>query len=111
MTQQSITVLRAPAVVDRYGNPSSVRDWGAATSVTYNAVSVQPDISNESAGDRPLVVTGWRVFSARGTDVDVLPTDRILYNGVTLEVDGEVGRWEFAGRLHHVEFRLKRVTG
>jgi hypothetical protein len=44
-------------------------------------------------------------------DADILPTDRIEVYGMTLEVDGEIGRYRTGGRVHHVEVRLKKVTG
>lgn len=111
LTMQTVDVLRAPLVVDPYGNPSIERDWASATTTTYAGVSVQPDTSTEAVGDRPVVVTGWRLATPRGSDIDLLATDRVTYDGMTLEVDGEVARYFLGGRVHHVEARLKRVTG
>ncbi|MCR8576468.1 hypothetical protein [Streptomyces sp. Isolate_219] len=111
LTMQSVVVLRAPLVVDPYGNPSTERDWGNATSTPYDGVSVQPDASTEATGDRATIVTGWRLFTDRWVDIDLLPTDRVQYDGMTLEVDGEVARYHRGGRTHHVEARLKRVVG
>lgn len=111
LAADSITVVRAPLLTDEYGNPSTVRDWDHAALTVVTGVSVQPDVSNEDSGDRSTTVTGWKVFSDSGKDVDALPTDRVVYDGMTLEVDGEIGRWKFDGRLDHVEFRLKRVIG
>lgn len=111
LTMQSVVVLRAPLVVDPYGNPSTVRDWSSATPTTYDGVNVQPDASAEATGDRPTVVTGWKLFTNRWGDIDLLTTDRVQYDGTTLEVDGEVARYYRGGRVHHVEARLKRVVG
>ena len=111
LTSDTATRLRAPFKTDRYGNTSTERDWPNATSSPLTNISIQPDDSNESAGDSHQVITGWRLISARGIDVDLLPTDRVAYDGMTLEVDGEVGRYRLGGRVHHVEARLRRVTG
>ena len=111
LTADSAVRKRAPFKLDKFGNPSGVRDWTAATSSPIERVSIQPDTSSEETGDRSPVVTGWRLISARGVDVDLLPSDRVVFDGLTLEVDGEVARYRMAGRVHHVEARLKRVTG
>lgn len=106
----SIVRLRAPLIVDKYGN-ASVRDWANAVRTAVGNASVQPDNSIEETGDRSSVVTGWRLFTRTGTDLDLLATDRVEFSGMTLETDGEVGRYRFGGRVHHIEARLKRVTG
>lgn len=114
LTADSVVRLRAEYVVDKYGNESSDRDWGAAARTPISGVALQPDgtlNSLEGVGDRAPITTGWRMFSRRGVDLDVLATDRFEFDGMTLEVDGEVGRWRRAGTVHHVELRLKRVTG
>lgn len=107
----AVTVVRAGYKVDKYGNETSELDWANAVRTAVTGVSVQPDASSEATGDRGTVVTGWRLFTPRGRDLDLLPTDRVEYDGMTLEVDGEVARFRMAGRVHHVEARLKRVIG
>lgn len=107
----TVVIVRAPFKVDKYGNTSAVRDWANATRTTVARVSVQPDVSVEATGDRASVVTGWRLITGKGRDFPALPGDRIEYEGMTLEVDGEVGRFRMGSRVHHVEARLKRVTG
>lgn len=107
----TVTVLRAEYRTDKYGNPTSVLDWENATRTVVSGVSVQPDSSTEATGDRNTVITGWRLFTPKGRDIDLLPTDRVEFDGMTLEVDGEVGRFRMAGRVHHVEARLRRVVG
>ncbi|WP_326792050.1 hypothetical protein OHA79_09620 [Streptomyces sp. NBC_00841] len=111
MFMQSVTILRAPLVIDKYGNPSSVRDWARATTTVVNGVSVQPSAGTEIDADRQTVISGWRLFTRTGVDIDLLPTDRVVSDGVTAEVDGEVARFRLSGRVHHVEAQLKRVTG
>ena len=107
----SVVIVRAGYRVDKYGNESSERDWANAVRTPVTGVSVQPDVSEEETGDRRTVTTGWRLFTPMGRDLDLLPTDRVEYDGMTLEVDGEVARFRVGGRVHHVEARLKRVIG
>jgi len=111
LTADSVVRVRAPYKVDKYGNPSTVRDWALAARTVVYGVSVQPDGSTEATGDRTAVITGWRLISERGRDVDLLRTDRIEFDGMTLEVDGKVGRLRMRGRVHHIEARLQEVTG
>lgn len=107
----TVVILRAPFVVDKYGNTTTQRDWPNATRTTVKGVSVQPDGSAEETGDRTSVVTGWRLITNKGRDFPALPGDRIEFDGMKLAVDGEVGRYRMGKRIHHVEARLKRVTG
>ncbi|QDY79791.1 hypothetical protein [Streptomyces qinzhouensis] len=108
---QTVVTLRAPFVVDRYGNETTVRDWTRATRTTVRRVSVQPDQSAEGTGDRAAVVTGWRLITRRGVDVDLGPGDRIEHAGRLLDVDGDVQRYVLGGRHHHTECRLREVSG
>jgi hypothetical protein len=103
--------LRAPLKVDKYGNATTVRDWSLAERMPVTGVEVQPDGSSETNGDRELVITGWKIYTPRGRDLDLIKTDRVEYDGMTLEVDGEIGRHKLRGRVHHVEVRVRRVTG
>lgn len=108
---ETVTLVRAPLKVDKYGNATTERDWTKATRTPYPGLMVQPDSSSEATGDRPTVITGWRLITPKGRDFPALPTDRVEWDGMTLAVDGEVGRFKVGGRLHHVEARLKRVSG
>lgn len=107
----AVTLVRAPLKVDKYGNTTSERDWAAATRTPYTGLSVQPDASSEAVGDRPSVITGWLLKTRKGNDFPALPTDRVEYDGLTLAIDGEMGRFKLSGRIHHAEARLKRVSG
>lgn len=103
--------VRAPETVDRYQNKK--RDWANAVRTPMAGVNVQPagspPVSDEDTVDRQTTVTGWRLYTPRGMDVDLLETDRVEYEGMTFEVDGKVGRWRIAGKVHHVEVDLKEV--
>lgn len=110
---QTVVRVRAPMVRDRYGNEQ--RDWASADRLTVTRVNIQPagtpPRSDEDTQDRQTTVTAWTLQTAEGADVDLLETDRVEYDGMTLEVDGKVGRWPdpFGPGVHHVEARLKEV--
>ena len=109
---QQVVRLRAPLVVDVYNDAR--RDWANAARTTITGVNVQPagspPRSDEDTDDRQVTVTGWRLFTPPGMDVDLLETDRIEYGSIVFEVVGKVGRWEVAGRVHHVEATLTEVA-
>lgn len=107
---QAVTVLRAPLVGNRYNG--QVRDWTNATRTDVDGVSVQPATSTEDVRDRELLTNTYKLFTDRGRDIDLLATDRIEWNGMTLQVDGDPNRWPApGGGVHHVEAALKLVTG
>ncbi|MEU4967778.1 hypothetical protein [Streptomyces smyrnaeus] len=107
----SIVRVRAPEVTDRYGNKQ--RDWANAVRTALVGVNVQPagspPQSDEDSIDRQTTVTGWRLYTPPGMDLDLLETDRVEYDGITLEVDGKVGCWRIGGKVHHVEAMLREV--
>lgn len=106
---QQITRLRAPAVSDgRHGGLA--RDWAAATATDITGVSVQPFATGETTLDQAYIRDRLRVFDSSGTDYE--PTDRIVYEGDTYEVDGDPQPWtDLAGRASHVELVIKRLAG
>jgi hypothetical protein len=110
---QTFVRVRAPLVEDRYRNKKP--DWDNATRITVSGVNIQPAgvpvQSEEDTDDRQTTVTAWNLQTPEGVDLDLLETDRIEFDGMTLEVDGKVGRWPdpFAPGVHHVEARLKEV--
>jgi hypothetical protein len=107
---ETVTVIRAPLVADRYGG--QVRDWTAAVRTDVDGVSIQPTVSTEDVRDRELLVSRYTLFTTRGRDIDLLATDRIQWNGLVLQVDGDPNRWAApGGGLHHLEANLKQVTG
>ncbi|MGW6531473.1 hypothetical protein [Streptomyces venezuelae] len=114
MFHQTIVRVRAGTTIDRGGN--SVPDWsaGAVRRLPVSSVSVQPTTQAE-ANDaaRSAAVTGWQVISAPGVDADITAVDRIEWDGMTLEVIGEVGRYQdfLDGATHHIEFVMQRATG
>lgn len=113
MFGDSVVVVRAPVARDRWDN--DVADWAAATRTTVTRVVVIPTSQVEdAAGNRVAISSGWRLYSAPGTDVDIRATDRVEWQGMSLEVLGEVARYPHPirpGHVHHVEAQLQQVTG
>jgi len=109
---QTVVVVRAAVVTDRYGNQT--RDWANASRTTVTGVNVQPAAapahSTERIEDRQTTSTEWRLYTDRGVDLDLRETDRVEFDGMTLEVDGKVGRWPAPyGGVHHVEAQLVEI--
>lgn len=108
--RQSITIVRPGTGSDAYGNEQP--DWGAgATRSVVDGVNVQPaGGSLEDTDDRQMAVTGWRLFTPRGMDLDLRETDRVELDDVQLQVAGKVARWPApGGGVHHIEADLREV--
>lgn len=99
----TVTVVRATTTEDSYGNP--VRNWGAASQSAVSGCSVQPVEGDEQTVGRNTVVSRWRLYAPPSTDL--LASDRVVYDGDTYEVDGEVQRWDFPP-LSHITALLRR---
>lgn len=100
----TITVTHRPAATeDEFGNPTY--DWGTATSDDVTGCSVQPLVGQEVIVGRETVVSRWQVWAP--SDAGVSSVDRIVFNGDTYEVDGEVQEWLFSP-LGHVTFLMRR---
>jgi hypothetical protein len=106
---QQITRVRATDLADgRHGGKA--RDWKTAAAEVIYGVSVQPFATAESTLQAAYVADRLKVFAPPGTDL--LPTDRVIYEGTTYEVDGSAQRWQDAGgRDHHLEIIIKRLAG
>jgi hypothetical protein len=106
---QEVTRLRAELVSDgRHGGPS--RAWAHASSTAITGVSVQPFATAESTIDAAYIADRLRLFAPPGTDI--VSTDRIVYDGVTYEVDGNAQPWhDLGGQAHHIELVIKRLAG
>ncbi|MFE9845775.1 hypothetical protein [Streptomyces goshikiensis] len=112
MFNQSLVRVRAGTRPDRGGN--QIPDWTTATRLTVTRVNVQPSVQAEAHDEtRTSRITGWHVQSDEGTNPDIRADDRIEWDGMTCEVDGEIARWPdlFSDSVHHVEFEMKRATG
>jgi hypothetical protein len=110
----SVVRVRAGTRTDRGGN--TIRNWAddAVTRLTIGQLNIQPTSQTETTdATRTAVVTGWRVQSEEGTAPDITAADRIEWNGMVLEVQGEVAPWPdpLTGAHHHTEFTMVRATG
>lgn len=107
---QSVTILRAGTATDEYGNKRP--DWGVPARIPVSGVNVQPaGGSDEDTDDKQLTVTGWRLYTPRGMDLDLRETDRVGFDGMVLQVVGKVARWPApGGGVHHIEADLREVA-
>lgn len=105
----TITVVRAALVAaNRYN--AQHRDWPGATSTVVRGVAVQPIGAVETDAQREYAATHMRLFAPY--TIDLTSTDRVVWNDITFEVDGEPARWhDDSGQPDHVEVDLKRMTG
>ncbi len=101
----SITRQRAGVADDGYGN--QVHDWSSPASVTYPA-EVQPLSGTEDVDDQQRTDTRWRLWLP--PDADLVATDRVVWEGDTYEVDGDVQLWKIKGRPHHLKAILVKIT-
>jgi len=101
----TVTRLRAPLVSAGYGN--SARDWPAAVSQDF-LVHWSTKTTTEVVGDEAKTVTRTKIFG--GPDLALEATDRIVFQGETYEVDGDVMNSYRFGQLHHVRAMLRRVA-
>lgn len=106
---QSITILRAVTVADEYGNEK--QDWDDPIRIPVSGVNVQPaGGSSEDTDDKQMTVTGWRLYTPRGMDLDLRETDRVEAEGTVMQVVGKVARWPApGGGVHHIEADLREV--
>lgn len=102
---ESLDILNAP-LTEGYGGQET-RDWAQQTSVRTPA-QVYPESRGLENTDRTeLTVTRWRVHIPAGEPVD--EASRLLWEGLLLEVEGEVELHKLRGRAHHLELTAKRT--
>jgi hypothetical protein len=103
-----VTVLRSVPVTGPYGTQEP--DWTVPAQVIYPA-EVQPIVkpSDEALVNQDRTKTILRAFLP--AMVDLQATDRVVWAGLTYEVDGEPKHWYRAGRPHHVQVLLVRTVG
>lgn len=79
--------LRATTVTDRYGGDSP--DWDNAVAETIPHGVWAPIIATETTGaGREGRTIGWRLYY-RNSHPDIVATDRLRWDGITYQVDGE----------------------
>lgn len=103
----SITVQRAGTRQADYGSGTEL-DWANTTSTAVDGCSVQPSPADDYTIDRDTFITRLVVYAP--PTIIVRATDRIVWNGTTYDIDGDVLRWDF-GDLSHVVLNLRRSEG
>lgn len=105
-----ISVLRGEKKKDKYN--AEFVDWTTPQTVVTGRGSVQNFLGTEDDTDRQTTTEGNRLISDDpALFYVILPTDRVVYDGMTFEVDSAVQLWRLFGRPHHIEVNLKRVIG
>ena len=104
----TVTRQRALLVDDGYGN--QVEDWASPATVLLSECRWQPLSSKEVLESRSGSEITARLMAP--LDVDIAPRDRIVYSGVTYEVEGEPLRHRSpSGVAAHAEVLLRRFDG
>jgi hypothetical protein len=103
-----VGVQRAVEAEDVYGDDTT--DSLSPGTPRYEDCHVQMESSSRSMTDpgrkqKGVVYHFW--FEA---DVDVLETDTLLYNGKTLQIDGEPNHWDALG-FRYIELRAYLQRG
>ncbi len=102
----TVTVLTAQAAVDGYTGRDRA-DWTDPVEVDVAGCSVQPVTGSEDTFTRDEVTWRWQCWGP--VDMSVTAASRVRWDGQVYEVDGPIQKW--TGRLAHVTFFLKVVTG
>lgn len=100
----TVEVLRPGTRASDYGTREEL-DWDASSSTTITGCSVQPSSSSEFTTDRDSYTT--RLTAYLPASADVRSTDRLVWNGETYDVDGDVLRWDYPP-LSHLMVNLRR---
>jgi Phage head-tail joining protein len=90
------------------GHGEPVIDWTTPATAVYPA-EVQPVSTAEALAAQQRTETRWKAFLPFHADVE--PTDRILWDSVVYEVDGDVEKWKRRRIGHHLEVFLIRFEG
>lgn len=114
ITNQAIVVVNPGTRTDARGEV--VDDWTVARRHVERDVSVQPVTLSEPAGlvGRDATISQYRVISDNGRNLDVHARCRIEWEGDEWTIEGDIGRFYdqvMVGRVDHVEFAIRRVTG
>jgi hypothetical protein len=103
----TVTRQRGTLTTGPYGSADEI-DWTTPAEVVY-AAEVQPLSSDENVVLQQRVESRWRAFLPPGADV--VATDRIVWDTVVYEIDGEPERWKRRAVMHHLELILTKVSG
>lgn len=108
--RQEITRIRPGTKTSR---GSTIPDWDPAVvnELKIGGCSVQPASTSLSQDGRILgIMDGMTAYLPNGSDVKA--GDRILYDGLTYEIEGEPRVWVSAtGAKDHILLNLMRYSG
>lgn len=110
---ETVTRLRAVAVVDPYSGEATGEDWTTPDTLDIPGCAFDPGGSSEPLDvGRASVVTQPTLYHP-STDLDVTAQDRIEVRGRTWQVDGDpaVYRNPYTGWEAGTAIRLKAVEG
>lgn len=109
-TNAAIVILRASLVADAYGN--KIPDWPNATQIPLNVYRgpLGPSPGTEDIRQRDTTIK-WESIRFTSTTVVVYTTDRVLMDGLTWEVWGQVEPWRTMTNptINHYHFFLRTV--
>jgi len=106
--RDSVTVVRPSSKTVR---GSTVPDWDNASEHVVNRVQVTAASTQQNRDGRVVNVADGRTLRAM-YDADVKPGDRVVFEGETYEVDGEVYHTPSpTGRVSSTRCTLRRWEG
>lgn len=106
--KDEVTVLRAPIIKK---NGMDARDWPNAEEHVVKNMQITASGTVREFGDRVTQVTDRRTLRAC-YDADIEPGDRIVWNGDTYEIDGDVFHTKSpTGRVSSTRCTLVRWEG
>ena len=106
--RETVTVLRAPLIMK---NGQQTRDWENAASHSVANCQVTAQATTRDFDGRVTNVTDRRTLRTM-YDADIQPGDRIVWNGSTYEIDGEVFHTPSpTGRISSTRCSLVRWEG
>jgi len=105
----SLTIQNlVPGATDRYGNEIETWDAGVVLPARVEQMDALT-LGRELIIDRDTRQTFWRVFMEADAPVNGL--SKVIWEGRTLEVDGEPADVADGVGSHHLEFRVKETKG
>ena len=106
--RDTVTRIRAAMKVK---NGLEYADWDNAESLVIENVQVTAAATSREMGERTLNVNDRRTLRA-DYDADIKAGDRIIWNGDTYDIDGEVFHSKSpTGRISTTRCALMRFTG
>lgn len=109
---ETITRLRAAAILDPYSGEATDLVWTSPSSLAIKGVAIAPGPTSESAeADRSRLEVRLTLYLPYGADVK--PLDRVIVRGETYEVEGGRTDWRnpYSGSEPGSVVEVKRDAG